>query len=159
MKIIFRNLAVIFLLIVITIPFANLTAQKSKIEFEHYSTEQGLSQNSIMRNLQDSRGFLWTCTFNGFYRYDGYQFKIYRNIPGDSIILSNNKILSMCEDKTGNIWIGTYGRGLNKLLMQNNFVEQILLSSEYNNIRAEECYNIKKIIYQLTYLQKTINEL
>ena len=67
-----------------------------------------------MRIFQDSRGFLWICTFNGLNRYDGYQFKIFRNIPGDSTSLSNNKILSICEDISGNIWIGTYGGGLNK---------------------------------------------
>ena len=86
------------------------------------------------------------------------QLKIFRNITGDSTSLSNNKIVSICEDYRGNIWIGTYGGGLNKLPMQNNFIEQILLSSEYNNIRDEECYNIRNIISQLTRFQRTINE-
>ena len=124
----------------------SLTFSQNNASFEKFSTEQGLSQNSIVRMLQDSRGFLWICTFDGLNRYDGYQFKIFRHIPGDSTSLSNNKILSICEDESGDIWIGTYGGGLNKLLMQNNFVEQILLSSEYNNIRYEECYNIRNII-------------
>jgi ligand-binding sensor domain-containing protein len=130
----------------------SLTFSQNNTSFEKFSTELGLSQNSIVRILQDSRGFLWLCTFDGLNRYDGYQFKIFKNIPGDSTSLSNNKILSICEDNSGNIWIGTYGGRLNKLQLQNNFVEQILLSSEYNNIRDEECYNIKKIIYQLTHL-------
>ncbi len=123
-----------------------LSFSQNNTRFEKFSTEQGLSQNSIMRLLQDSRGILWIGTFDGLNRYDGYQFKIFRNIPGDSTSLSNNKILSICEDKSGNIWIGTYGGELNKLPMQNNFVKQILLSSEYNNIRDEKCYNIRNII-------------
>jgi ligand-binding sensor domain-containing protein len=52
-------------------------------DFEKFSTEQGLSQNSIVRIFQDSRGFLWFGTFEGLNRYDGYQFKIFRNIVGD----------------------------------------------------------------------------
>ncbi len=123
-----------------------LSFSQNNTRFEKFSTEQGLSQNSIMRLLQDSRGILWIGTFDGLNRYDGYQFKIFRNIPGDSTSLSNNKILSICEDKSGNIWIGTYGGELNKLPMQNNFVKQILLSSEYNNIRYEECFKIRNII-------------
>ncbi len=95
----------------------SLSFSQSNISFEKFSTEQGLSQNSIMRILQDSRGFLWICTYDGLNRYDGYQFNIFRNIPGDSTSLSNNRILSICEDKSGDIWIGTYGGGLNKLLM------------------------------------------
>jgi ligand-binding sensor domain-containing protein len=142
----------------ILVSLTSLSFSQNNNSFEKFSTEQGLSQNSIVRILQDSRGFLWICTFDGLNRYDGYQLKIFRNITGDSTSLSNNKIVSICEDYRGNIWIGTYGGGLNKLPMQNNFIEQILLSSEYNNIRDEECYNIRNIISQLTRFQRTINE-
>ena len=93
----------------------SLSFSQNNTTFEKFSTEQGLSQNSIMRILQDSRGFLWICTLDGLNRYDGYQFKIFRNIPGDSTSLSNNKIVSICENKSGNIWIGTYGGGINRL--------------------------------------------
>ena len=142
----------------ILVSLTSLSFSQNNNSFEKFSTEQGLSQNSIVRILQDSRGFLWICTFDGLNRYDGYQLKIFRNITGDSTSLSNNKIVSICEDYRGNIWIGTYGGELNKYPMQNNFVEQILLSSEYNNIRDEECYNIRNIISQLTRFQRTINE-
>ncbi|MBT8386863.1 MAG: hypothetical protein KJO12_05580, partial [Ignavibacteria bacterium] len=76
----------------------SLSYSQINTSFEKFSTEQGLSQNSIMRILQDSRGFLWICTYDGLNRYDGYQFKIFKNIPGDSTSISNNKILSICED-------------------------------------------------------------
>jgi len=96
-----------------------------------------------MRILQDSHGFLWFCTLDGLNRYNGYQFKIFRNIPGDSTSISNNKILSICEDKSGNIWIGTYGGGLT------NMIQKCL---------AEDHYSIRKSIKQLTYFQRRINE-
>lgn len=100
--------------IIFTVFLVTISFPQNDIDFEKFSTEQGLSQNSIMRILQDSRGFLWICTQNGLNRYDGYQFKTFRNISTDSTSLSNNKILSICEDKKGAIWIGTYGGGLNK---------------------------------------------
>ena len=100
---------------VLTFSFlSTLSFAQGDISFEKFSTKQGLSQNSIVRILQDSRGFLWVCTFDGLSRYDGYEFKILKNISDDSTSLSNNKILSICEDKDSAIWVGTYGGGLNK---------------------------------------------
>ena len=94
--------------------FTTLIKAQNEISFQRYSTEQGLSQNSIVRVYQDSKGFLWIGTFDGLNKFDGYDFKTYNNIPGDSSSLSNNKILSIYEDDEGFIWIGTYGGGLNK---------------------------------------------
>ena len=64
--------------------------------------------------LQDSKGFLWIGTADGLNRYDGYQFKIFRNIPSELNSISNSQVLSILEDKTGTLWIGTDGGGLNK---------------------------------------------
>ena len=35
------------------------------------------------RVIQDKYGFLWIATTDGLNRYDGYNFKIYKNDPGD----------------------------------------------------------------------------
>ena len=56
-----------------------LSSQNRKIRFEHITIEQGLSQNSIICILQDDYGFLWFCTEDGLNRYDGYQFKVFKN--------------------------------------------------------------------------------
>jgi signal transduction histidine kinase/ligand-binding sensor domain-containing protein/DNA-binding response OmpR family regulator len=64
--------------------------------------------------LQDSRGFLWIGTYIGLNKYDGYKFTIYKNSQVDSSSISENKIRALCEDKNGNIWIGTWGGGLDK---------------------------------------------
>ena len=56
----------------------SLSFSQNNTTFEKFSTEQGLSQNSIMRIFQASQGFLWICTLDGLNRYDGYQFKIFR---------------------------------------------------------------------------------
>ena len=64
--------------------------------------------------LQDRKGFLWFGTANGLNRYDGYSFAVYTNDPSDSTTISDNGILSLYEDKLGNIWIGTVEGVLNK---------------------------------------------
>jgi len=63
--------------------------------------------------IQDRYGFIWIGSQEGLIRYDGYNLKKYRNIPFDSTSLSATWIKTLAEDKAGNLWVGTYGGGLN----------------------------------------------
>jgi signal transduction histidine kinase/ligand-binding sensor domain-containing protein/DNA-binding response OmpR family regulator len=84
------------------------------VEFEHLSVEHGLSQSSVLCILQDSKGFIWFGTEDGLNRYDGYDFNIYKPDPENPNSISNNYIVSIYEDKAGELWIGLNGGGLNK---------------------------------------------
>jgi signal transduction histidine kinase/ligand-binding sensor domain-containing protein/DNA-binding response OmpR family regulator len=83
--------------------------------FERLSTASGLSQSSIYKIIQDKKGFLWFATADGLNRYDGHNFKIFRNDPSDPATLSGSDIFSIVEDDEGNIWVGTRSSGLNHL--------------------------------------------
>ncbi|MBN2246401.1 MAG: response regulator, partial [Candidatus Aminicenantes bacterium] len=50
----------------------------------------------------------------------GYKFEIYKEDPDDPESLSYNYIKAIAEDKDGNLWIGTYGGGINKFLTKKN---------------------------------------
>jgi signal transduction histidine kinase len=80
--------------------------------FKRFNTKDGLSQSSVNCILRDSKGFMWFGTDDGLNRFDGNQFKVFRNIPDDSTSLVDNTIQSVREDEYGNIWIGTT-EGLN----------------------------------------------
>jgi len=92
----------------------NLYAQMNDIKFERISLEQGLSQATVWAIMQDSKGFMWFGTADGLNKYDGYSFTIYNHDPRDSTSISDNKIITIYEDKSGTLWIGTDGGGLNK---------------------------------------------
>jgi ligand-binding sensor domain-containing protein len=77
--------------------------------FEHYSIEDGLSDNTIHTVFKDKRGFIWISTPNGLNRYDGYAFKKYYHDPKDSTSIPNNGTGSITEDRDGFIWIGLWG--------------------------------------------------
>ncbi|MGN8057709.1 ligand-binding sensor domain-containing protein [Pedobacter sp. 22163] len=79
--------------------------------FKNYQVENGLSNNSVICSLQDKNGFLWLGTKDGLNRFNGYQFKIFRNNPNDINSLGGNFIHSLHEDRNGKIWVGT-DRGL-----------------------------------------------
>ncbi len=78
-------------------------------------TEEGLSSDVVTSLLVDSRGFLWVGTVDGLNRYDGYEFRIYRSDPNDSLGLSYNWITDISEDRSGYLWISTTSGGLCRL--------------------------------------------
>lgn len=68
--------------------------------------ENGLSNNAVMSIYQDHNGFLWFGTYDGLNRYDGYEFKTYHNIIGDTNSLPNNTVFAIEGDALQQLWIG-----------------------------------------------------
>ncbi len=83
------------------------TIHAQQYYFKHYHVENGLSNNSVACSLQDRNGFLWFGTINGLNRFDGYNFKVFRNDPEDSTSIGSNFIRCLYEDKNGSLWVGT----------------------------------------------------
>lgn len=81
--------------------------------FLHYTSTDGLPQNSVLAILQDDSGYLWLGTDDGLARFDGYLFKEYKHDPDDSFTISNNVIRTLLQDQNGMIWVGTEGGGMN----------------------------------------------
>src|SRR4051794_29642336 len=91
-----------------------LFAQPGQVNFENYTLENGLPNNTVHQAFQDSRGYMWFATNHGVCRYDGYRFTAFRNVPRDSTSLSGLLARVIYEDKKGNLWIGTESGGLNR---------------------------------------------
>lgn len=85
----------------------HLYGQTQTIEFDHLSTNDGLSNGYIKTIFQDSRGFIWIGTFNGLNRFDGISFRTYFFDPKDTTSVSGHSISSFSEDAGGNIWVMT----------------------------------------------------
>ncbi len=69
---------------------------------------------------QDHLGFLWFGTWNGLYRYDGYETVIYRNDPKNPNSIKGDIISSIVEEKSPCssevpcLWIGTRYSGIER---------------------------------------------
>ena len=110
---IFNKILTKYYLIIIALIFSNhLFAQNQSVRFNHIDVEDGLSENTVRAILQDSKGFMWFATWDGLSRYDGYEFKVYKHIDGDTTSLRVNKISCLLEDHNNRLWVGTYGGGL-----------------------------------------------
>jgi len=83
-------------IIILTFPLV-LYPQDQNIKFEHLSVEDGLSNNIVLPITQDSRDFMWFGTEDGLNKYDGYKFTVYRHNAEDSLSMSGNYIMSLCE--------------------------------------------------------------
>ncbi len=83
-------------------------AQSPQYQFERIGKSDGLSQVTINDIYQDRYGFLWFATQEGLNRYDGYEFKVFKNNPFDSTTLSHSWVWHIQEDTLGYLWLGCW---------------------------------------------------
>lgn len=75
------------------------------------------SNPSIISEIKESAdGSLWVSTINGFYNFraNDCRIKHYKKNPNNPNSLNSDLSLSILEDKSGVLWIGTNGSGLNR---------------------------------------------
>jgi len=124
-------ISVILLLLISSVSLAQL----NQYAFEQLTIEDGLSQNFIYSMEQDHRGFLWFSTKDGLNRYDGYEFRKYKHIPGDSNSLGDNVVRALREDSRNNLWIGA--GGLDRYDRLNDRVVRVFTAEDFKtNIPA-----------------------
>jgi signal transduction histidine kinase/ligand-binding sensor domain-containing protein/DNA-binding response OmpR family regulator len=104
---------VFFTLILSSLAFL-VDAQPNNMSMRYLRTEEGLSQNEVTSILQDNEGFMWFGTRSGLNRYDGYNFLVFDQVPGDSSSLVNTSIERIYKDSKGIIWIGTKSNGISR---------------------------------------------
>ncbi|MGC3944725.1 MAG: two-component regulator propeller domain-containing protein [Chryseolinea sp.] len=81
-------------------------------KFRRLSENIQLSNLNITTIREDSKGFLWVGTMDGLNRFDGYDFKIYRNIENDATSLVKNRVEAIYEDSDSVLWVSTLNSGL-----------------------------------------------
>ncbi|MBL4651713.1 MAG: SpoIIE family protein phosphatase [Flavobacteriales bacterium] len=112
--------------------------------FVTYGTDQGLAHNSVRSIAEDKSGNLWFGTYGGgVSKYDGNRAaepcnngrckhdlgvqqdkKEHNQTLAKSFVnydtdqgLAHNSVRCIAEDKSGNLWFGTYGGGVSKLVL------------------------------------------
>lgn len=69
---------------------------------DHWTTDNGLPQNTIRGLVQTRDGYLWFTTFDGLVRFDGVHFTVFdrNNTPG----IANNRFTRIQEDRNGTLY-------------------------------------------------------
>lgn len=74
----------------------------------YFSDNNGVEDSFVNDIIQDRKGLLWFATWNGLYRFDGYSFENYKSDTSDREGLTNDRLVSIQEDKYGCIWALSY---------------------------------------------------
>jgi signal transduction histidine kinase/ligand-binding sensor domain-containing protein/DNA-binding response OmpR family regulator len=124
--------ALLFLCII----FPLFPQENSDFHFRKIRVDEGLSENAIYCILQDKKGFIWFGTKDGLNRYDGSDFRIFRNSTQNDRSIGNNFIRSMIEGTNGCIYIGT-DAGLNVMdTQEETFAKVTARTPEGNGITS-----------------------
>lgn len=69
----------------------------------------------IVKMVEDSSGLFWLATPGGLMRFSpvSNNYEYFKHDPFDPNSISDNTISSLCLDKTGILWVGTSGLGIN----------------------------------------------
>jgi ligand-binding sensor domain-containing protein/two-component sensor histidine kinase len=97
-------------------------------EFTHYTHSKddpgSISGNQIQDIFIESDSVIWVATFgSGLNKFTFDEnssvsepiIAIYQNSPADTTSISDDRTYNIFKDSNGNLWIGTYGGGLNKM--------------------------------------------
>ena len=108
----YRDVSILTLLLCVFVNFFS-AVRGQEIRFNHITPDQGVGFGDLWSINEDHEGFMWFGTEDGLIKYNGYNLKLYKNNPSDSSSLSANFVMTMLEDRFDQIWIGTFGGGLN----------------------------------------------
>lgn len=103
--------------------FITLQSFGQQIKFENFTTNQGLSNNSVIDIENDKDGGLWIATWDGLNYYDGYNFKIFKHNFNDPKAISSDYIIKLAKDNTGFIWLITNAGDVNRYIGNGKFVK------------------------------------
>ena len=89
----------------------NVCAQE---KVRYFSIDDGLSNNTATCIFKDDKGYMWFGTYDGVNRFDGYSFKKFNHIIGDTSSLAGNLVTAINEDNRGRLWVAA-GPGISIL--------------------------------------------
>jgi len=107
------NSIILLALLLVSICSFSLTAQP--LQTENLTVSEGLSNPEVRNIMQDTYGLIWIATQDGLNIYDGYTFKIFKNVPGNPNSIISNEIHAFAEDKDKNVWVASEG-GVSKYI-------------------------------------------
>ena len=81
----------------------------AQYRFDHFTTSNGLPQNTVSGITQTPDGYLWFSTYDGLVRYDGVRFRIFD--VGNTPAIRSNQFLTVFVDAAGTLWASTGGPG------------------------------------------------
>ncbi len=133
----------IFSILILSVQLIAAQLISPNAAFKRYTSEDGLSQQVVRSIVQDREGFIWIGTEDGLNKFDGYEFKQYRNIRNDHTSLPDNFIYTLCPSADGSLWIGTNSSGIARFdPVLNSFKSWPADPANPNSLKANRIYKL-----------------
>ena len=97
-----------------------IAAQAPAFSFRNISTNEGLSQCSVVDIAVDKTGFLWFATQEGLNRYNGKDFLVFKKNFDDVTTRSGNRLGKIIPGNDNDLWLITSGGKLERMSLYNN---------------------------------------
>lgn len=107
--------------------FGKAQSFSTNVKVKHFSTNEGLLQNTVRSILKDDDGFVWICTNEGIQKFDGKRFYKISTSNKEGFLL-NDKQSYLFKDVYGNVWI-MHNRGLSCFLRNKGSFKNIVVFS------------------------------
>ncbi len=133
------------------------TAQQPSFNFINFNNKDGLSSSSVNAIVKDRYGYMWFATEDGLNKFDGINFTVYRHNAADTASIGGNMISALCEDTSGNLWIGTnqslsvYNKekdAFTNFSFMGNSATRALCTDHLGNLWVGGYYGLYKLSYQ-----------
>lgn len=131
---------------------ANFTYGQSSDRFtiKHYTSKNGLPQNSIRSMLLDDNRFLWMTTEGGLVRFDGQNFKVYNHYTEPSIL--NDRFATVVKSMEGKYY--TYEQASTVFEIKNGGIQLL----QPGNKTKQPSVTFKGSVANLSFLSKNIEK-
>ncbi|MBR1414342.1 MAG: helix-turn-helix domain-containing protein [Prevotella sp.] len=83
------------------------TIAQELLELHHYNSTNSALEGHTTQLLQDRNGVLWVSTWNGLYRFDGYEFIRLKPQAGDGCTMVNDRLRDIWLSDQGDIYCNT----------------------------------------------------
>jgi signal transduction histidine kinase/ligand-binding sensor domain-containing protein/DNA-binding NarL/FixJ family response regulator len=128
---IFRLASILLFWLLGTSLFASVSI--NEFYFRTLTLKDGLPGSTVTTIQQDNLGFMWIGTNDGLCRFDGTNFKIFKNEPGNAQSLSDNFIQNLFFDSENDLWVMT-AQGLDFINLKQQKIQRIIATGKMGSI-------------------------
>ncbi|PTN05922.1 signal transduction histidine kinase [Mangrovibacterium marinum] len=120
--------------------------QPGNLYFEKVVAGPDTPHTAIMGIVKDKDGFVWFGSWDGLFRFDGIQFKIFRNTESDENGISSNRIRTIFPDDAGELIVMGFDRELRRYdPLQESFQKiEKAATANYSNLYEKALESIAK---------------
>lgn len=112
--------------------------------FKNINKDYGLPSSTVFEFLQDRQGYIWLASGNGLERYNGHDFTIFKHKPNDPNSIASDFVKSLYQDSSGQLWVGTYGGGLDKYQPETgSFIHYHHTDGDPNTPSSEKIFSLQ----------------